>query len=271
MLPGSKVILITGASSGIGQACAEYLARRGYCVYGTSRHANPEGSREPSGFTLIQMDVTDDASVARGVDLVVSREGRLDVAVNNAGIVMAGPIEDFTLDKARSQFETNFFGVLRVCQAVLPVMRQQRSGHIINISSLAGRAAAPYQGLYSASKFAVEGLSEALHGEVRHFGIKVVLLEPGDTPTRNTASRLKIPSTPAYAPYYDNALKAYEYEERHGCSLDKFGPLLERIIENSHPRLRYMCGLMFQTAGATLKNFVPYALFEWALSKFYKF
>jgi len=160
---------------------------------------------------------------------------------------------------------------LRVCKAVLPIMREQRSGYIINISSLAGRAAAPYQGLYSATKFAVEGLSEALHGEVRHFGIKVVLIEPGDAPTRNTESRIKILRTPAYAPYYDNAIKAYEYDERHGCTLDKFGPLLEQIIENPHPRLRYMCGLVFQTAGATLKNFVPYSLFEWVLAKLYKF
>ena len=217
------------------------------------------------------MDVNDDESVAAGIGLILEREGRLDVAVNNAGILIAGPIEDVPLDVAKAQFETNFFGVLRVCKAVLPIMRKQHSGYIVNISSLAGRAAAPYQGVYSASKFAVEGLSEALHGEVCHLGIKVVLIEPGDAPTRNTESRIKLSSTQDYAPYYDNAIQAYEHDERHGCPLDKFGPLLERIIEDPHPRLRYMCGLMFQTAGATLKNFVPYSFFEWALSKFYKF
>ena len=266
----NQVVLITGASSGIGAACAEYLGLRGYRVYGTSRHA-PLEATAAGPFQMIRMDVNEDASVARGIGLLLEREGRLDVVVNNAGIVTAGPMEDATLDEAKSQFETNFFGVLRVCKAVLPIMREQRSGHIINISSLAGRAAAPYQGLYSASKFAVEGLSEALHGEVRHFGIKVVLIEPGDAPTRNTESRIKILRTPAYASYYDKAIKAYEYDERHGCSLDKFGPLLEQIIENPHPRLRYMCGLMFQTVGATLKNFVSYSLFEWGLAQVYKF
>jgi NAD(P)-dependent dehydrogenase (short-subunit alcohol dehydrogenase family) len=266
----NQVVLITGASSGIGAACAAYLGRRGFRVYGTSRHA-PLEVTTTGPFQMIRMDVNEEASVARGIGLLLEREGRLDVVVNNAGIVTAGPIEDATLDEAQSQFETNFFGVLRVCKAVLPIMREQRSGYIINISSLAGRAAAPYQGLYSATKFAVEGLSEALHGEVRHFGIKVVLIEPGDAPTRNTESRIKILRTPAYAPYYENAIKAYEYDERHGCALDKFGPLLEQIIENPHPRLRYMCGLVFQTVGATLKNFVPYSLFEWVLAKLYKF
>ena len=113
----------------------------------------------------------------------MEREGRLDVVVNNAGISLVGPIEDATIDEVKLQFETNFFGVWRVCKAALPFMREPRSGHIINMSSMAGRAGMPYQGLYSASKYAVEGMTEALRTEVRHFGIKVVLVEPGDSPT----------------------------------------------------------------------------------------
>jgi short-subunit dehydrogenase len=220
---------------------------------------------------MIQMDVDDDALVNKGVDLIVEREGRLDVVVNNAGVSMVGPIEDFTVDEAKSLFETNFFGVLRVCRAVLPIMRQRRSGHIINISSMAGRVGAPYQGLYSAGKFALEGLSEALRTEVRHFGIKVALVEPGDAPTGHTYNRIRILRTQAYAKYYNNAMQVYEHDERNGYPPAKIAVLVERIIRNPHPRMRYMCGMPFQTAGATLKSFVPHWLFEWGMAQIYKF
>jgi NAD(P)-dependent dehydrogenase (short-subunit alcohol dehydrogenase family) len=264
----SKVILITGASSGIGKASAEFLSRRGHTVYGTSRRAQVS---ESGPFQMIQMDGNDDESVARGICLILEQEKRLDVVVNNAGIHLAGPIEDATLDEAKSQFETNFFGVLRVCKAALPVMRQQGTGYIINISSIAGRAAAPYQGLYSAAKFAVEGLSEALRVEVHHFGIKVAMIEPGDSRTPATEHRIKILRTPAYAEYYHNAIAAYEHDERNGYSPEKIGPLIEHIFQNPNPRLRYMCGMTFQTAGVTLKSFVPHRLYEWVLVRLYKF
>ncbi len=264
----SRVILITGASSGIGKASAEFLSLRGHTVYGTSRHAQVSAS---GPFQMIQMDVNDSESVARGIHLILEKEKRLDVVVNNAGISLVGPIEDATLDEAQSHFETNFFGVLRVCKAVLPIMRQQGAGYIINISSIAGRAAAPYQGLYSAAKFAVEGLSEALRVEVRHFGIKVAMIEPGDSRTPLTDHRIRILRTPAYAEYYHNAMAAYEHDERNGYSPEKIGPLIERILQDPNPRLRYMCGVAFQTVGATLKSFVPHRLFEWVLVKLYKF
>lgn len=270
-MSGSKVVLITGASSGIGKACAEYLARRGYRVYGTSRRASPEVGLVPAGFTLIRMDVRDDESVAQGIRLIMEREGRLDVVVNNAGITMVGPIEDFTLDEAKSLFETNFWGALRVCKVVLPVMREQHSGHIINISSIAGRASAAYQGIYSAGKFALEGLSEALRTEVRHFGIQVALIEPGDVPTSQPYNRIRTLRTQAYAPYYHNAMQVYETDEKNGYPPEKIGPLLERIIRNPNPRLRYTCGMFIQTLGAALKNWVPYSFFEWAYAQVYKF
>ena len=239
-------------------------------MYGTSRRAKPEGSERPLGFEMIQMDVNDDESVARGVGLIVEREGRLDVAVNNAGISMVGPIEDFTVDEARSLFETNFFGVLRVCKVVLPIMREQQSGHLINISSMAGRVGAPYQGLYSAAKFALEGLSEALRAEVWHFGIKVALIEPGDAPTRLTYNRIRILRTQAYAQYYNHAMQVYEHDERNGYPPAKIAALVECVIREPNPRMRYLCGVPFQTIGATLKSFVPHSLFEWAFSRIYK-
>jgi NAD(P)-dependent dehydrogenase (short-subunit alcohol dehydrogenase family) len=216
------------------------------------------------------MDVTDDESVVRGVGLIMEREGRLDVVVNNAGISLVGPIEDATIEEVKLQFEPNFFGVWRVCRAALPIMREQRSGHIINISSMAGRAGLPYQGLYSAAKYAVEGMTEALRTEVRHFGIQVVLVEPGDSPTGQPERRIRVLRTPAYARYYNNAITAYEHDERNGYPPDKIAPLIERIILNPHPRLRYPVGTRLQRTELFLKGLAPYSFYEWVLAKVYR-
>jgi NADP-dependent 3-hydroxy acid dehydrogenase YdfG len=145
------IVLITGASSGIGKACFEHLSSKGFTVYGTSRKANlpPEDG-------LIQMDVRDDESVRRCVDYIVEKEGRIDVVVNNAGIGLAGAVEETSIEEAKNIFETNFFGVHRVCRVVLPIMRRQRSGLIVNISSIMGLIALPFQAFYSATKFALE-------------------------------------------------------------------------------------------------------------------
>ena len=188
------VVLVTGASSGIGKACAELLFARGCRVYGTSRQA-PRALVEARTSDLapllrmIPLDVTSDDSVDAAVGVVLACEGRLDAVVNNAGFGVAGAAELTTIEEAREQFETNFFGTVRVCRAVLPVMRQQGSGRILNISSIAGRIGIPFQAFYSASKFAIEGFSEALRMEVAPFGVKVVLIEPGDFRTGFTAAR----------------------------------------------------------------------------------
>ena len=146
----TRVVLITGASSGIGRACAQHLHQRGYHVFGTSRQPQPDNG----SFTMIPMDVDDEASVRRGIDQIIQQTGRLDVVVNNAGITFAGAIEDTSIEEAQAQFETNLFGVLRVCRAALPIMRQQRLGIIVNIGSLAGTIGVPFHGLYAASKLA---------------------------------------------------------------------------------------------------------------------
>ncbi len=188
------VVLVVGASSGIGRACAEVLYARGCRVYGTSRHA-PRALVEARTSDLapllrmIPLDVTSDGSVQAAVGLVLACEERIDAVVNCAGFGVAGAAELTTMDEAREQFETNFFGTVRVCQAVLPAMRQQGSGRILNISSIAGQIAIPFQAFYSASKFAVEGFTEALRMEVAPFGVKVVLIEPGDFRTGFTAAR----------------------------------------------------------------------------------
>ena len=179
-----RVALVTGASAGIGASCAAFLAAKGYRVYGGARSAVMAEGVEP-----LILDVTDDVSVARAIETILARESRLDVLVNNAGFGIAGAIEDTSIEEAREQFEVNFFGVLRMCRAVLPVMRRQKSGYIVNIGSIGGLIAIPFQGFYSATKFALEGFSESLRMEVRPFGIQVVLIEPGDHRTAFTQNR----------------------------------------------------------------------------------
>jgi NAD(P)-dependent dehydrogenase (short-subunit alcohol dehydrogenase family) len=265
-----RVILITGASSGLGLACARHLARHGYRVLGTSRHRQAEGA-EP--FTFIQMDVDDDDSVRHGVEEVLRRAGRLDVVVNGAGFGVGGAIEDTSLAEVRAQFETNFFGTLRVCQAVLPGMRAQHSGLIINISSLGGLIALPYQGFYSATKFAVEGLAEALRMEVRPFGIHVVLVEPADFRTDFTARRQRTAASGADSPYaapFARAMAVIEHDETHGSPPAMMGRLLERIIRSRSPRLRYKAGAFTELLAAVLKPFLPPRLFEWIIRDHYK-
>jgi len=265
-----RVVLITGASSGIGQACATYLYQRGYRVFGTSRHPPISGD---VSFEMIQMDVDSDASVEQGIDFILKRAGRLDIVVNNAGFGIAGSVEDTGIDEAKAQFETNFFGVLRVCRAALPIMRQQRSGYIVNVSSLAGQVGIPFQGLYSASKFAVEGLTEALRTEVRPSGIRVVLIEPGDFHTPFTFHRRKTLQSQenlAYREYFDRALGTMEADEMNGPAPERIARLLKCIIETPSPRLRYTVGPALERIETALKKWVPSQLFEWGLAKYYK-
>ncbi len=272
--PEETVVLITGATSGIGWACAEHLARRGYQVFGTGRRAPfPPEPAPPGKPTLIRMDVTQDESVQQVVDFIVRETGRLDVAVNNAGFGIAGAVEDTSIEEAKAQLETNFFGVLRVCRAVLPVMRAQGEGLIVNISSLGGIIALPFQAMYSASKFAVEGLTEALRMEVRPFGIRVTLIEPGDMRTEFTAHRVRVAASgegSAYRARFERTLQVMETDEQHGGSPEAVALLLERILRSPNPAPRYRVGPAFQRLAARLKGILPGRLFEWALAQYYR-
>ena len=175
------VVLITGVSSGIGRAVAELLAAQGCTVIGTVRQ--PATAQALRGVELISMDIRDERSVQEGVRQVIARHGRIDVLINNAGVVLAGAVEETTPEEAQALFDTNVFGILRTARAVLPHMRERRAGRIVNVSSVVGFLPAPYMGWYAASKHAVEGLSETLDHEVRQFGIRVVLVEPSFTQT----------------------------------------------------------------------------------------
>jgi NAD(P)-dependent dehydrogenase (short-subunit alcohol dehydrogenase family) len=264
----SKVILITGASSGLGLAAARRLHAAGHRVYG--------GSRRPAAgesFTGIVLDVDDDGSVARGVAEILSREGRIDVVVNNAGLGYAGSVEDLTMEEARQQLETNFFGALRVLRAVLPAMRQQGAGLIVNVTSIGAQIALPYQGHYTASKLALEGLSQALRGEVGRFGIRVVVIAPGDFFTGFTAHRVRGSRAGSPSPYatgFVRALEVIERDEQTGLMPIRFAMLLERIVSSPHPRPRYVIGPAFERLALALKGLLPANWFESGVRWYYR-
>ena len=201
-MSNSQVVVITGVSSGIGRATAAKFALRGYRVFGTVR--NLARTQPIAGVELVQMDVRDEASVQQGIEAIIAQAQRIDVLVNSAGVSLLGATEETSIAEAQTLFDTNVFGILRTTRAVLPHMRAQRSGRIVNISSVLGFLPAPYMGLYSASKHAVEGMSETLDHEVRKFGIRVSLVEPAFTKT----------SLDANAPHAAATLSAYDAERR---------------------------------------------------------
>lgn len=262
------VVLITGARTGIGRACADLLTAQGCRIYGTSRHP-PEAEL---GFTMLKMDVNETASVEAGVRTLLDREGRLDVVVNNAGFGYGGAVEATSIAEAKATFETNLFGVLRVCQAVLPAMRAQHAGLIVNVSSVGGRMGLPYQGVYSASKFALEGMTEALRMEVKAFGVDVALIEPGDVQTDFTDNRLTTEASTdasAYADQHRETIARIETDERSGAPPDLVARTLWRVIRARRPKPRYVAGRLYEKAAVLAKRWLPDAWFEWILMKTY--
>lgn len=266
----TQVILITGASSGFGKITAQALAEHGHIVYGTSRKVMTEAPRE---VTMLTADVTDDNSVCQAVERIVKEQGRIDVLINNAGMGIGGALELATDEEISLQINTNFLGVARVCRAVLPVMRKQRKGKIINVSSIAGVMSVPYQGFYSASKFAIEGYSEALAMEVYPFGIKVCVVEPGDFNTGFTTNR-NISSAslecPDYGKYFTQTLKIIEDAETNGCPPSKLAGTICRLVEKRNPSFRTLTGPWTQVIFARLKGWIPGKLIRYTLRSFYK-
>ncbi len=273
MISNHRVVLVTGASSGIGKCCAEYLAQQGCRVYGTSRKIDSTDGEQRSLntdiFQMIKMDVTNESSVNKGIDAVIARESRIDVVVNNAGFAIIGSLEDTTIEEAKSQLETNFFGALRVCRAVLPVMRRQRAGYIVSVSSIGGLIGLPFQSAYSASKFALEGAMEALRMEVRPIGIHVVLIEPGDFKTEITTHRQKAEKSTVNSAYQDTfqkVLRIVESGERQAPTPEPVARLVNKIINMNSPRLRYTAGTISQRIAVPLKKILPSRLFESLIS-----
>jgi len=262
-----RIVLVTGASMGIGACCAAYLSERDCTVYAASRSA-----AAAPGVVPLAMDVTNDTSVSRAIATILEQEGALDVLVNNAGFGVAGAVEDTSVEEAVAQFEVNFFGMFRVCRAVLPVLRRQGAGYIINISSIGGLIAIPFQGFYSASKFALEGLSESLRLEVRPFGIRVVLIEPGDHRTSFTGNRRRAAMSAGSSVYkerFERALARMSADEQGGPAPDGIARLVYRVINHPDPRLRYTVGPWAQRAAPCLKRFFPNAVIEKIMRHYY--
>ena len=265
-----KVVLITGASSGFGKISAEYLAEKGYIVYGTSR--NPKEERI-GDVRMLKMDVTDPASVEAAVSLLLSEQKRIDVVVNNAGMGICGALELASTEEINLQMSTNFMGTVNVCNAVIPYMRASGGGKIINISSIGGVLGLPFQGYYSASKFAVEGYSETLSLELRPFNIKVCLVEPGDFATGFTDNRKishSTESSPLYAATFGRTLSIIEHEERNGGNPILLAKAVRRIIEKKHPKFRYKVGGLLQIVFAQLKSFLPARFYQYLLCIYYR-
>lgn len=259
-----EVALVTGASSGIGYATAAALQTAGYRVFGASRRAD---ASTPDGVTKLACDVTDDASVAKLIETVLAETGRIDLLVNNAGIGVIGGAEESSIAQAQALFDVNFFGVMRMTKAVLPTMRHQGKGRIINISSLLGLIPSPYNAIYSASKHAVEGYSESLDHELRSFGIRVALVEPAYTNTAFEENK-----TPPDQPLaiYDAVRTQTETlmkkSVKEGDAPEIVAQTVLKAAKAAVPNRRYPAGKMARRV-RTLRRLVPEAAFDKSLRK----
>ncbi|MEN7548228.1 SDR family oxidoreductase [Rapidithrix thailandica] len=264
----NKVVFITGASSGIGRSIAMYLHQKGLKVYGTTRKT-PQPGQEV--FPLVQMDVNNEASVHTAIQKVIEKEGRLDVLINNAGLGIAGALEDTPIEKVEQVFDTNVYGILRTCQTVLPYMRQQHSGLIINISSIAAQMGLPFRGIYSASKAAVEALTETLSMEVKPFGIQICSIQPGDFNTNINQNRV-VAESPENSPYKTQFEKIHQQihkEVQHAGDPQQVAKQAYQIIQSRQPQLTYMVGKPLQKLSTQVKKLVSGRLFEKILLKHY--
>ncbi len=265
MTQRSPVVLITGTSSGIGRAIASAFAAKGYEVFGTSR--NPQRNEPIAGVELLPLDVSDQASVASAVSTVIQRAGRIDVLVNNAGVGVFGAAEESSIAQAQELFDTNFFGLIRVTNEVLPHLRAQRSGRIINISSVLGFLPAPYGALYAASKHAVEGYSESLDHETREFGVRVSVVEPGYTDTAFDANAAD-PDSPieSYRALREHVKEGLIKAVRAGDDPSVVAKVALKAATSRTPKLRYPAGPLARQL-TLLKKFAPEALLDKGIRK----
>jgi NAD(P)-dependent dehydrogenase (short-subunit alcohol dehydrogenase family) len=263
-----KIIFITGVSSGFGRETALLLAQKGYKVYGSVRR----NIASLSGVNLVKMDVTDNESVKNAVHSIVEKEGRIDVLINNAGMGISGALEETNTEELHLQINTNFYGIVNTIQAVLPFMRKQKQGTIINTSSIGGLMGLPFQGFYSASKFAIEGYSEALRMEIRQFNIKVVLINPGDFATGFTANRKLIAATEsesAYKEQFAKTIAAIEKDENGGLKPIVLAQKIASIIEKKNPANRYVVASPVQKLSVVLKSLLPEKWFARMIEDYY--
>lgn len=264
----SKVVLITGGSSGIGKSIGEYLTHKGYMVYGTSRNPNNHSESE---FPIIALDVTKVATIQDCINEVISSEGRIDVLINNAGIGITGAIEEIPEAEIKNNFETNFFGPINVIKAALPQMRLQKSGLVINITSIAGYMGLPYRGPYSASKGALGLLTESFRMELKDFNVNMTNIAPGDFATNIAAGRYHAPLNDN-SPYtkYAAVLNAIDDDVNKSNSPIAVAKKVHQVIETNTPKAHYKVGSFLQKFSIVLKRILPDKMYEEMLMKHYK-
>jgi NAD(P)-dependent dehydrogenase (short-subunit alcohol dehydrogenase family) len=267
----SKVVLVTGGSSGIGKSICLYLHQKGFVVYGTSR--NPDRYKNDLPFKLIALDVLDASTIMPAIKTIIDKEGRLDVLINNAGIGMLGSIEDSTAEEVKEVFETNVYGILRTIQAVLPHMRERRSGLIINVSSIAGYMGLPYRGIYSATKASVHMITEAMRMELKPYGVHACVVDPGDFAT-NISENRRVAKAGRTGTVYVKEINRIEAiinkEVAHSSDPILMGKAIEKIMQASNPDINYVVGSPMQKLSIFVRRLVPKKWFEKIIASHYK-
>ena len=265
-----KVVLVTGGSSGIGKAIGELLANKGFKVYGTSR--NPEKYINDVSFPLLKMEVTDPNSIKEVIAVIIKKEQQLDIVINNAGVGITGPIEETPDLEIKKAFDINVHGPINVIKSVLPQMRKQKSGLIINITSIAGYMGLPYRGIYSATKAALEITAEAFRIEIKQFGIKMTNIAPGDFATNIAAGRYHSPvlDDSPYKDTYSNTLDMMNAHVNEGKDPTQLAAIILKVIHDNDPRVSYKAGDLIQKFSIVLKQILPSKWYEKMLMKHYK-
>lgn len=266
----ARVVFITGASSGIGKAAATFLTNKGFRVYGTSR--NPDKVSPTDEFELLSLDVSQEDSIQKAIAYVLRKEGKIDVLINNAGVGITGAVEEIPSAEIQKVFATNLYGPIALMKAVLPHMRAQKKGLIINISSIAGYMGLPYRGVYSATKGALALVTEAMRMEVKDFGVHITQVAPGDFATDIASRRYHTPVYPE-SPYqkpYSRVLNLMDAHVHSGGDPRQVALLLYRIINTRRPKTHYTVGSFLQKFSVFLKQTLPGNWFEKMMIRHYK-
>jgi short-subunit dehydrogenase len=254
-----KVAIITGASSGMGKSTANILHEQGYVVYGAARRLDKMKDLEERGMNILSLDLTSEESMVGVIDTVLEKEGRIDILINNAGYGSYGSVEEVSLEEARRQFEVNMFGLARITQLVIPTMREQKSGRIVNISSMGGKVYTPFGAWYHATKHALEGWSDVLRLELKQFGIDVVVVQPGGIQTEWGGIAMEhLQNTSGHGPYGDSVQKVIggmSKANKRLTHVDVLGKEIAKAATDGKPRTRYVKGYMAKPAITVRKWF----------------
>ncbi|WP_109298697.1 SDR family oxidoreductase [Aquimarina sp. AU474] len=266
----TPVVLITGGSSGIGKSIGTYLKQKGYIVYGTSRNPSKLPNFEP--FTLLKLDVADRSTIQSAIKKIQEEQGRIDVLINNAGAGITGPLEEIPEEEIQRNFTTNYFGAINVTKAVLPLMREQKSGLVINITSIAGYMGLPFRGVYSASKAALEITTEAWRMELKSFNINMTNIAPGDFATNIAAGRYHAPvlSDSPYKKSYGDSLALMDDHVDAGSDPLEMAKVVFKVINTKKPKVHYKVGVFMQKFSVVLKRILPDRVYEKLLMNHYK-